>query len=59
MQKMIRIPKEQYEKMLETYDKAMEELEALRREIINLRPAEETKENSLPGATGQANQRFK
>ena len=54
MQKMIMIPKEQYEKMLETYDKAMEVLEALRREIINLRPAEETKENSLPAATGQA-----
>ena len=33
MQKMIMIPKEQYEKMLETYDKVIEELEALKNEI--------------------------
>ena len=33
MQKLIMIPKEQYEKMLETYDKVIEELEALKNEI--------------------------
>lgn len=54
MQKMIMIPKEQYEKMLETYDKVVEELETLRTEMKNFHPAEEAKENSLPAATGQA-----
>lgn len=54
MQKMIMIPKEKYEKMLETYDKVVEELEALRNEMKNFHSPEEVKENSLPVAAGQA-----
>lgn len=45
MEKMIMIPEWRYNKMVENFDKAMEELEALRAELKALKEGEGTGKN--------------
>lgn len=40
MQKMIMIPTERYERMMESYDKAMDELHRLREELKTMKEGE-------------------